>query len=183
MTKRNFPFIRKLLNHWPRDSRDWSFFTSAKSLSQEATFSSKIIENANEWLEIIWVKCAGVHRGKLSSRKRRIVRKQNTRKCIAAQPQNCMVQRVYQANRESNWASVPAAFTPASLQHSFNRVSFPHHNTHSTFSCNVLWIFFHFHLNSIYILYFSIQAYILILDFPFISFRVLICATIHIVIF
>lgn len=35
----------------------------------------------------------------------------------------------------------------------------------------MLWIFFHFHLNSIYILFFSIQAYILIFGFSFL-FRV-----------
>lgn len=70
-----------------------------------------------------------------------------------------------------------------SFQRSVNRVSFSSpHNTPSTFSCNVdIFLSPQFNLHSLSS--FSIQAYILILDFPFYSFRVLICATIHIAIF
>lgn len=69
------------------------------------------------------------------------------------------------------------------FQRSVNRVSFSSpHNTPSAFSCNVdIFLSPQFNLHSLSS--FSIQAYILILDFPFYSFRVLICATIHIAIF
>lgn len=72
------------------------------------------------------------------------------------------------------WRASVSRFSAQSIEYPF-----PRHTIHP----HAMWIF-SFHLNSIYILSsFSIQAYILILDFPFYSLRVLICATIHIAIF
>lgn len=81
--------------------------------------------------------------------------------------------------------SKPTAWVPRRAFRRSHRSVQPsnYHNTHSSALMQCVVDIFHFHLNSIYIHFFSIQAYILILDFPFYSASRLICGTIHILLY